>query len=191
MNILNRENIDWETLTAQLLWHNIVYHKNEYSGYDIITNDIPSWCKDKPEEACQRGYKPGDIIPDVRIFSYWIGPTRQLTWKELALALGFWKENLLPDHHDCKICEQRKKCKAYFKDKEDQEKCSGWMEEHGYDDEKEYKIFIDNLLNTKYKNLEIINLNEDELKSLQDYMDEETFKELQNIMKDAKISKES
>jgi hypothetical protein len=149
MNIFDRDNIDWQKLTAKLLWYNIIDHKNEYSGYDIITNNIPSWCKDKPEETYQRGYKPGDIIPDVRILSYWVGPTRQLTWKELALALGFWKEQLLPDHHDCKVCEQRKKCKAYFKDNPDQEKCSGWMKDHGYDDEKEYKIFMDNLLNVK------------------------------------------
>ena len=114
MNILNRDNINWEDLTAQLLWHNVVYHRNEYSGYDIITGEIPFWCKDKPEEACQRGYHPGDIVRDIRFLSYYIGPTRQLSWKELTLALGFWKDILLPDHHNCNICSQRKDCKAYF-----------------------------------------------------------------------------
>ena len=172
MNILNRDNIDWETLVAQLLWHQVVYHKNEYSGYDIITDYkvLPDWCKDNREYAYPRGNKPGDIVRDIRFLSYWIGPSRQLTWKELALALGFWKENLLPDYHDCSICSQRKDCKAYFKDDKDQERCSGWMEEHGKpNEEEEYKKFIDNLLNTDSPgsiSVDLDNIGEEELETI-------------------------
>lgn len=172
MNILNRDNIDWETLVAQLLWHQVVYHKNEYSGYDIITDYkvLPEWCKDNPEHAYPRGNKPGDIVRDIRFLSYWIGPSRQLTWKELALALGFWKENLLPDYHDCSICSQRKDCKAYFKDDKDQERCSGWMEEHGKpNEEEEYKKFIDNLLNANSSgsiSVDLDNIGEEELETI-------------------------
>jgi hypothetical protein len=172
MNILNRDNIDWETLAAQLLWHQVVYHKNEYSGYDIITDykTLPVWCKDNPEYAYPRGNKPGDIVRDIRFLSYWIGPSRQLTWKELALALDFWKENLLPDYHDCSICSQRKDCKAYFKDNKDQERCSGWMQEHGKpNEEEEYKKFIDNLLNADSPgsiSVDLDNIGEEELETI-------------------------
>ena len=60
MNIFNRDKIDWENFTAKLLWHNVVYHGDEYSGYDIITSEILSWCKNNPEQTYQRGYKPDD-----------------------------------------------------------------------------------------------------------------------------------
>ena len=53
MNIFNRDKIDWENFTVRLLWHNVVYHGNEYSGYDIITSEIPSWCKGNGEQAYQ------------------------------------------------------------------------------------------------------------------------------------------
>ena len=192
MNIFYRDKIDWENLTSQLLWHNVVYHKNEYSGYDIITNEIPSWCKDNPEQAYQRGHKPGDIVGDIRILSYWIGPSRQLTWKELALALGFWKENLLPDYHDCSICSQRNDCKAYFKDNPDQERCSGWMQEHRKpNEEEEYKKFIDNLLNPKYDNISIdfANISEDDLKTMANIMNI-SVEELKNMIDKANVSKQ-
>lgn len=155
--------------TARLLWHNVVYHGNEYSGYDIITSEIPSWCKSNPEQAYQRGYKPGDIVTDTRILSYYIGPTRQLTWKELTLALGFYKDILIPDHHDCNICFRRERCNASFKNNKDQERCSGWLEEHGEpDDEEEYKKFIDDFLHPKYDNISINfdNISEEEFKKL-------------------------
>jgi len=170
MNIFNRDNIDWENLTAKLLWHNVVYHGNEYSGYDIITGEIPSWCKDNPEQAYQRGHKPGDIVGDIRILSYWIGPTRQLSWKELTLALGFWKDILLPDHHDCSICSQRDGCNAYFKDNPDQPKCSGWIKEHGeINEEEEYKKFIDDLLNpidNSELKIDLSNIDKEELETI-------------------------
>jgi len=170
MNIFNRNIIDWENLTAKLLWHNVVYHGNEYSGYDIITGEIPSWCKDNPEQAYQRGHKPGDIVGDIRILSYWIGPTRQLSWKELTLALGFWKDILLPDHHDCSICSQRDGCNAYFKDNPDQPKCSGWIKEHGeINEEEEYKKFIDDLLNpidNSELKIDLSNIDKEELETI-------------------------
>ena len=53
MNIFNRDKIDWENFTVRLLQHNVVYHGNEYSGYDIITSEIPSWCKGNPEQTYQ------------------------------------------------------------------------------------------------------------------------------------------
>ena len=174
MNIFDRDKINWEDLSAWLLWYNVVSHGNEYSGYDIITKykTVPSWCKDNPEQIYQRGYKPGDIVRDIRFLSYYIGPTRQLSWKELTLALGFWKDILLPDHHDCSICERRKKCKAYFKDDPDQSKCSCWMEDHGYDgDEEEYKKFIDNLLNPTDNGelkVDLSNISKEELKTILD-----------------------
>lgn len=127
---MTKDNIDWKKFAKSLLWRNIVQNKNEYSGYDIITNDIPAWCKDKPEEACQRGYKPGDIVPDVSFLSYWIGPTKRLTWKELALELGLFNEQLVPDGHDCHKCPKEKTCFAYFKYDPDQERCSCWKEEY-------------------------------------------------------------
>lgn len=193
MNILNRDNINWENLTAQLLWHNVVYHKNEYSGYDIITNELPSWCKDNPNQVYPRGNKPGDIVRDIRFLSYWIGPSRQLTWKELTLALGFWKDILLHDHHDCSICSQRKDCKAYFKDNTDQERCSGWMQEHGKpNEEEEYKKFIDNLLNPKYDNISInfINISEDDLKTMTDIMNISE-EELKNMIDKANVPEQT
>ena len=35
-NIFDQENIDWKTWTQALLWHQIVYHKNEFSGYELV-----------------------------------------------------------------------------------------------------------------------------------------------------------
>ena len=186
MNSFNRDNINWENLTARLLWHNVVYHKNEYSGYDIITNykTLPSWCNNDINQAYPRGHRPGDIVNDIRFLSYYIGPTRQLTWKELTLALGFWKDILLPDHHDCSICSQRKDCKAYFKDDKNQARCSGWIKEHGEpDNEEEYKKFMDNLLNpidSGELKIDLSNISEEEKKTILDTLNitEEEFKEL-------------
>ena len=131
-NIFERDKINWESWVKSLLWDNIVYHKNEYSGCNLM---IKPW---------GNHYKKGDIVGDVRILSYYIGETRPLTWKELALVLGLWKDHLTPDGHDCEICEDREKCHAYFKGDKDQERCSGWMEKHGKpDDEAEYQKFLD------------------------------------------------
>jgi hypothetical protein len=97
-------------------------------------------------------HKKGDIVGDVRFLSYSIGVTRPLTWKELALVLGFWKDHLTPDGHDCKICEDRETCHAFFKDDLDHERCSGWMEKYGKpDDEVEYQKFMDKLFNEDFE----------------------------------------
>ena len=141
VNSFDQEHIDWKNVAVWLMWRNVVYHKNEYSGYDIVVEPIKEYVT---------GYKRGDIINDTRYLSYSIGQTRQLTWKELALALGLFKNHLTWDGHDCKVCEKRKGCKAYFKDDPDQERCNLWWEKHGYpDDEAEYKKFMDKLMESR------------------------------------------
>ena len=117
-NIYDQDNIDFKNWVAALLWHQIVYHKNEFSGYELIIN---------PAEYVSN-YKKGDIISDTRFLSYYIGETRKLSWKELALVMGFWKDHMLPDHHVCGECPLENKCYAYFKYDDDQERCNGWME---------------------------------------------------------------
>ena len=114
---------DWKEFAAQLLWRNIVYHKNEYSSYDVVTDDHPSWAKDLPkDQKYPRGHNPGDIVRDTGFLSYYIGPVKKLSWKELALELGLFEDILTPDGHDCKNCPQRKDCLAYFKDDQDQDR---------------------------------------------------------------------
>ena len=155
-NIFDQDNIDFKNWVAALLWNQIVYHKNEFSGYELIIN---------PAEYVS-GYKKGDIISDTRFLSYYIGKTTPLTWKQLALVMGFWKDHLLPDHHICGECPLEKKCNAYFKYDDDQERCSVWMDEHGKpDDEEEYKKFIDNLMNPTEPFTPVM-LSEEELKEL-------------------------
>ena len=114
---MNKDNINWEEFGRALLWHLIVRHKNEDSGYDILLFDSPFTHN-----------KAGDIGP-WRLSSV-VGPYsyKPLTWKQLALELGEYEEYLIPDGHDCKICPERKKCHAYFKDDDDQERCSWWIE---------------------------------------------------------------
>lgn len=73
------------------------------------------------------------------------------------------------DYHDCTICFQRERCNVSFKNNKDQERCSGWLKEHGEpDDEEEYKKFIDDLLHPKYDNISINfgNISEEEFKKL-------------------------
>lgn len=124
---MRRGDVDWKLFAEDLLWRNIVHGKNDYSGYDIVTDDVPFWAKGlTTEQIYPRGDKPGDIVRDTRFLSYSIGPTKQLTWKELALELGLFEDILTPDGHDCKICPDREGCHAYFKDDPDQERCSGW-----------------------------------------------------------------
>lgn len=76
--------------------------------------------------------------------------------------------HIKPDHHDCTICFQRERCNVSFKNNKDQERCSGWLEEHGEPDEEEYKKFIDDLLHPKYDNISINfdNISEEEFKKL-------------------------
>lgn len=139
MNIFERENINWENFTSWILWHEVVYHGNEYSGYDIMVRPLEQ----------MGGYKKGDIVSDVRFMSYYVGDTRPLTWKELTLALGFWKDILLPDGHKCEECPGEKDCKATFKYDKEQERCSGWMKDcpdKVLDLDEEYDKFIKNLI---------------------------------------------
>ena len=118
---MNKESIDWESFARQLLWHNIVFNKNADSGYDIMLEDGPEG----------RNIKRGDI-GFWRIQSYLCpGTHAALTCKGLAVALGLFEDILTPDGHDCKKCPERKKCKAYFKDDPDQERCYQWGEKHG------------------------------------------------------------
>lgn len=154
MNIFDRNNFDFESLTGQLIWFNVVSHSDEYSGYDIIQNISEKSFWNEIENPYPRGNKPGDIVRDTTFLSYSIGPVRRLTWKELCLALGFYKDILLPDYHNCLKCEEYKKCKAYFKDDPKQERCNSWERNHKNeipDLEEEYKKFIDDLLNKPSK----------------------------------------
>lgn len=127
---MRKDSVDWKEFATQLLWRNCVHDKNGYSGYDIITDTIPAWFKDKPEKAYQRGYKPGDIVRDTSILSYYIGPTKKLSWKELALAIGLFEDHFIPDGHDCSKCKVADTCHAYFKDDPYQEVCSWWTEHY-------------------------------------------------------------
>ena len=165
VNVFERDKINWESWVESLLWRNIVYHKNEYSGFDILII---------PAEYMKGHYKKGDIIGDVRFLSYSIGVTRPLTWKELALVLGFWKDHLTPDGHDCEICENRKKCHAYFKEDKEQERCSEWMKKHGKpDDEVEYQKFMDKLFNEDLRPIRMVKIGSEEYNLLDIKTDED------------------
>jgi hypothetical protein len=105
-----KETLNWEEFGKQLLWHEIVYHKNDISPFEI-TDD--------------------GMVGFFSILSNWPYGLRNFkrgTWKEVALALGVFNEYLISDGHDCNICPERKDCTAYFKDDPDQERCSGWIE---------------------------------------------------------------
>jgi hypothetical protein len=106
---MKKDDMDWKQFATQLLWHNIVYHKNEYSGYDVIING-----------------EDRRISMDTGFLSYYVGAVEKLTWKGLALELGLFEDHLVPDGHDCKNCPHRKDCIAYFKDDPDHERCSWW-----------------------------------------------------------------
>ena len=182
MNIFD-ENNDWKSLAAELIWFNVVSHKNEYSGYDIVQNPSKNSFWEKIENQYPRGDKPGDIVRDVTYLSYGIGPTRRLSWKELALALGLYKDILLPDYHDCSRCEDHKNCRAYFKDNPDQERCSGWENDHKDevpDLEEEYKKFIDDLLN----NPSTLDLGPHWEKYFEQMLEESKLKEINNDEKE-------
>jgi hypothetical protein len=101
---MTKNDIDWKQFATELLWGNIVSHKNEDSGYDISeSGEIGRW-----------RYSAVAI------------PYRSLTWNELALELGVLEDLLTPDGHDCGVCSQRNSCSASFKDDPDQERCNGW-----------------------------------------------------------------
>ena len=158
-NAFDQENIDWKSWAEALLWHQIVYHKNEFSGYELVVN---------PSEYTT-SVKKGDIIGDTRFLSYYIGETRKLSWKELALCLGLWKDAILPDHHICGECPEEKTCHAYFKYDKDQERCSGWME--SFPDkiptiDEEYEKFIQSMMIPSKSIIELTPEQMEELKKL-------------------------
>lgn len=138
MNIFERDKANWEEWVSSLLWHQVIYHKNDFSGYELMV---------EPNQYTH--CKKGDIVGNTMILSYSIGQTRRLTWKELALVLGFWKDALLPDYHKCDDCPLVDKCTAYFKWDEDHERCNGWMEKCADkvpDLDEEYQKFIDRMM---------------------------------------------
>lgn len=96
---MNKDNVDWKEFASWMLWHLIVKHKNEFSGYSIMLEDGPEG----------RGIHKGDIgcfsiLSYIDPFSY-----KNLTYKELALELGLWTNYLTSDGHDCEKCPERKK----------------------------------------------------------------------------------
>ena len=165
-NIFDQENIDWKTWTQALLWHQIVYHKNEFSGYELVIN---------PAEYTT-SVKKGDIIGDTRFLSYYIGETRKLSWKELALCLGLWKDAMLPDHHKCEGCPDEEGCKAYFKYDEDQERCSGWIKDHKDElpsIDEEYQKFIERMMTPLREFSVLMSLTSEEMEELMKSLREE------------------
>ena len=112
------KDIDWRQFAGELLWHNIVSHKNADSLYDIMLCEGPEG----------RGIHKGEI-GHWRICSY-VDPFshKPLTWKELAIELGFGEEyGLFWDGHDCDKCPNNKDCTAFFKGDKDHERCNWWM----------------------------------------------------------------
>ena len=114
---MRKGNVDWQKFAESLLWQMIVMHKNDDSGFDIITA--------QNTEYSIPGYGVGDI-GYWRILSYYIGDFKPLTWKELALELGLFTDRLTSDGHNCGICPEHENCKAYFKDDKDHERCNFW-----------------------------------------------------------------
>ncbi len=105
---MNKNNINWEEFGSHLLWLMIVHDKNADSSYDI---------NEDGEIGC---YRFSSIIDP---FSY-----KPLTWKELAIELGFGEEfGLFWDGHDCDVCPENKGCRAFFKGDKDHEQCNWWM----------------------------------------------------------------
>lgn len=104
---MNKCDLNWEEFAKELLWREIVYHKNEDSEYDVTLGD-------KREIGRWR-------------FSASPVPYKALTWKELALELGLFEEYLVNDGHDCHKCDNEKNCIAYFKYDKDHETCNYWQ----------------------------------------------------------------
>jgi hypothetical protein len=115
MRGINKNDIDWKEFASYLLWCNIVEHKNQYSGLEIsdATGNIAHF-------SLMSYLPPGESSP------------RALTWKELALELGLWTEQLISDGHDCHECPERETCSAFFKNDTDHEQCSGWQKHFGF-----------------------------------------------------------
>ena len=156
-NTFSQETINWKGWVEALLWHQYIFHEDEYSGYELVV---------KPAEYCSH-IKAGDIVGDIRILSYSIGETKRLTWRELALVLGLLKEYLLTDGHDCQKCPDYKKCKAYFKDDKKQLRCNGWTDDKTLDER--YQEFMDEIMKPLTRESILKTLTEDEIKELDKY----------------------
>jgi len=115
------KHLDYKPFAEQMLWHLIVKHKNEFSGYSVMLEDGPEGT----------GLKKGDIGQYSYMSSVPPQSSKPLTYKELALELGLFTEHLTSDSHDCKRCEKESACTAYFKYDTDHERCIGWKEREG------------------------------------------------------------
>ena len=128
---MRKGNIDWEQFAKELLWNRIVYDKNGDSGYEINTEH------------------------EVGRFSILACHThlyKELTWKELALELGLWTEQLISDGHDCHECPERETCSAFFKNETDHEQCSGWQKHFGFSKAPEqHELTEDEITKSYYK----------------------------------------
>ena len=119
---MNKNDIDWKEFAENMLLHNIVYHKNEYSWYVLILDDCKLYSKGQ--------IVSDDIFAMSTLAPHLIGNNKKLSWKELALELGLFEQILIPDGHDCKVCPENKQCRAYFKFDPEQERCNRWKEEY-------------------------------------------------------------
>lgn len=111
LGTINKNDIDWRAVAAHALWCLCVSNKNDYSGLEIsdATGDIASF-------SIMAYLPPGESNP------------RPLSWKQLSLELGLFKDLLTPDGHDCTKCLEEKNCKAIFKYDKDHERCWQWQE---------------------------------------------------------------
>ena len=128
---MRKGNIDWEQFAKELLWNRIVYDKNGDSGYEINTEHE---------------------VGRFSILAYHTHPYKELTWKELALELGLWEEQLISDGHNCHECPERETCSALFKDDSDHEQCSGWQNYFGFSKAPEqHELTEDEITKAYYK----------------------------------------
>lgn len=128
---MRKGNIDWEQFAKELLWNRIVYDKNGDSGYEINTEHE---------------------VGRFSILACRTHPYKELTWKELALELGLWTEQLISDGHDCHECPERETCPAFFKNETDHEQCSGWQKHFGFSKAPEqHELTEDEITKAYYK----------------------------------------
>lgn len=113
---MNRDSVNYKEMFEQLLWKNIVRHKNKGSGYFKVDRDESDT------------YPKGEIFYNLSAVSG-LHPDsyHELTWKELAIELGIFEDLIVPDGHDCKECPYESTCTAHFKYDPDQERCSAWV----------------------------------------------------------------
>ena len=128
---MRKGNIDWEQFAKELLQNRIVYDKNGDSGYEINTEHE---------------------VGRFSILACHTHPYKELTWKELALELGLWTEQLISDGHDCHECPERETCSAFFKNETDHEQCSGWQKHFEFSKApKQHELSEDEITKAYYK----------------------------------------